>query len=92
MKSLTNNMVQMSYIKDLVFENLSLKIASLFFAGILWFYITPISIRDSVEVNYVLPLELKNIPENIMVVGKFDDRINVRLKGRQNILRDIAPG
>ena len=85
-------MVQMSYIKDLVFENLSLKIASLFFAGILWFYITPISIRDSVEVNYVLPLELKNIPENIMVVGKFDDRINVRLKGRQNILRDIAPG
>lgn len=92
MKSLTNNMVQMSYIKDLVFENLSLKIASLFFAVILWFYITPISIRDSVEVNYVLPLELKNIPENIMVAGKFEDRINVRLKGRQNILRDIAPG
>ena len=85
-------MVQMSYIKDLVFENLSLKIASLFFAVILWFYITPISIRDSVEVNYVLPLELKNIPENIMVAGKFEDRINVRLKGRQNILRDIAPG
>jgi len=85
-------MVQMSYIKDLVFENLSLKIASLFFAVILRFYITPTSIRDSVKVNYVLPLELKNIPENIMVAGKFEDRINVRLKGRQNILRDIAPG
>ncbi len=84
-------MVQSGYIKNLIFENLFLKIASLFFAIILWFYITPISTRDTLEVNYVLPLELKNIPVNMMVIGKFEDRINVRLKGRQNILRDIDP-
>lgn len=82
---------KMSYIRNLILENAFLKIASLFFAIVLWFYITPISMRDTIEVNYVLPLELKNIPEDMMVIGKFEDRINVRLRGRQNMLRDIDP-
>ncbi len=89
--SYASNAGQMSYIKNLILENTSLKFASLFFAIILWFYITPISMRDTLEVNYVLPLELKNIPEEIMVIGKFEDRINVRIRGRQNVLRDIDP-
>lgn len=81
----------MSYIKNLILENTFLKFASLFFAILLWFNITPISMRDTLEVNYVLPLELKNIPEEMMVIGNFEDRINVRLRGRQNVLRDIDP-
>ncbi len=81
----------MVYIKNLILENAALKIASLFFAIILWFYITPISMRDTLEVSYVLPLELRNIPEQMMVIGKFEDRINVRLRGRQNVLRVIDP-
>lgn len=81
----------MAHIRTLIFENAFLKIASLFFAIILWFYITPISMRDTLEVSYVLPLELKNIPENMMVLGKFQDRINVRLRGRQSVLRVTDP-
>lgn len=81
----------MSYIRNLILENAFLKFASLFFAIILWFYITPISMRDTLEVNYVLPLELKNIPEDMMVIGKFEDRINVRLRGKQTVLRDVDP-
>ncbi len=80
-----------AYIRNLILENAVLKIASLFFAIILWSYITPISMRDTLEVSYVLPLELKNIPENMMVIGKFEDRINVRLRGRQNVLRVTDP-
>lgn len=82
----------MDNIKEIVFNNFLIKIASLFFAVVLWFYVTPIAIRDTIEVNYILPLELRNIPENMMVIGKFEDRINVRLKGRQNIVRYIDPG
>ena len=82
----------MDNIKEIVFNNFLIKIASLFFAVVLWFYVTPIAIRDTIEVNYILPIELRNIPENMMVIGKFEDRINVRLKGRQNIVRDIDPG
>jgi len=80
------------YIRDLFLNNLLLKLISLFFAVTVWFYVTPIAPRDTLEVNYVLPLELKNIPENMMTVGKIEDRINVRLKGRQGIIKDIDPG
>ena len=81
----------MDYLKELLFNNLFLKLVSLFFAVTLWLYITPIAPRDTSEVNYILPLELKNIPNNMMTIGKIEDRISVRLKGRQGIIRDIDP-
>ncbi len=81
----------MNYLKDLLFNNLFLKLTSLFFAVTLWFYITPIAPKDTLEVNYVLPLELKNIPSNMMTIGRIEDRISVRLKGRQGVIRDINP-
>ena len=81
----------MAYIKDLFFDNLFLKLISLFFAATLWFYVTPIAPKDTLEVNYVLPLELKNIPPNMMTVGKIEERIGVRLKGGQGVIRDINP-
>src|SRR3989304_1974492 len=81
----------MAYIKDLFLNNLSLKLISLFFAATLWFYVTPIAPKDTLEVNYVLPLELKNIPPNMMTVGKIEERIGVRLKGGQGVIRDINP-
>ncbi|MBI5406568.1 MAG: hypothetical protein HZA18_02600 [Nitrospirae bacterium] len=81
----------MAYIKDLFFNNLFLKLISLFFAATLWFYVTPIAPKDTLEVNYVLPLELKNIPPNMMTVGKIEERIGVRLKGGQGVIRDMVP-
>ena len=81
----------MAYFKDLFLNNLSLKLISLFFAATLWFYVTPIAPKDTLEVNYVLPLELKNIPPNMMTVGKIEERIGVRLKGGQGVIRDINP-
>lgn len=81
----------MAYLKDLFLNNLSLKLISLFFAATLWFYVTPIAPKDTLEVNYVLPLELKNIPPNMMTVGKIEERIGVRLKGGQGVIRDINP-
>lgn len=81
----------MNYIKVFFLNNLFLKLASLLFSILLWFYLTPIAPRDTSEVNYVLPLELKNIPGNMMTIGKIEDRISVRLKGRQAIIRDINP-
>ena len=81
----------MAYFKDLFLNNLSLKLISLFFAATLWFYVTPIAPKDTLEVNYVLPLELKNIPPNMMTIGKIEERIGVRLKGGQGVIRDINP-
>ncbi|OGW13735.1 MAG: hypothetical protein A2035_08990 [Nitrospirae bacterium GWA2_42_11] len=77
--------------RNLLLNNLFLKLISLFFAIILWFYITPVVSRDTLEMNYALPLQLKNIPEDMIVTGKVEDHINVRLKGRQSIIRDLDP-
>jgi YbbR domain-containing protein len=82
----------MSYFRGMLLNNMSLKIISLFFAVILWFYITPIITKDTIEINYALPLQLKNIPEDLMISGKVEDRINVRLKGRQNGIKELDMG
>lgn len=79
----------MSYFRGILTNNLFLKIISLFFAVTLWFYISPIISKDTIEINYALPLQLKNIPENVMVAGKVEDQISVRLKGRQNAVKEL---
>lgn len=82
----------MSYFRGIFLNNIFLKIISLFFAVAIWLYITPIISKDTIEINYSLPLQLRNIPENIMVAGKVDDHINVRLKGRQNAIKELDIG
>lgn len=82
----------MDNLRGLLLNNLFLKLISLIFAFTLWFYIAPIAPRDTLEVNYDLPLVLKNIPANMMTAGKIEDQISVRLKGRQSVIRDIYPG
>lgn len=82
----------MSYFRGILINNLFLKVISLFFAVTLWFYITPIISKDTIEINYATPLQLKNIPENIMISGKVDDHINVRFKGRQNAIKELDMG
>lgn len=84
-------MDKIGYLRELLFNNLFLKLISLFFAVTLWFYVAPNAPLDTLEINYVLPLELKNIPDNMMTTGKIEDRINVRLKGRQSVIREIDP-
>lgn len=79
----------MSYFRGILTNNLFLKIISLFFAVTLWFYISPIISKDTIEINYALPLQLKNIPENVMIAGKVEDQISVRLKGRQNAVKEL---
>lgn len=82
----------MGYIRDLFLRNLLLKLISLFFAIVLWVNLSPVGSRNTLEVNYVLPLELKNIPENMMTMGKIENHISVRVKGSQAVIKEIPPG
>jgi len=81
----------MGYIRDLFFKNLLLKLIALFFAIVLWINLSPFRSRNTLEVNYVLPLQLKNIPEDMVTVGKIENHIGVRLKGTQGLINDIDP-
>ena len=75
--------------RELILNNFLIKILSLFFAIVLWFFVTS---KGKLEVNFNIPLELRKIPSSMVVVGDVTDYIDVRLKGRQSAIEGISSG
>jgi YbbR domain-containing protein len=74
-------------LKALLLDNVLIKIVSLVFAVILWFYVNS---KGVVEMDIAVPLELRNLPSNLTITGDVMDEVNVRVKSRERILRDMA--
>ncbi len=70
-------------------ENWPIKLASLVLALTLWFYVTS---KGKTELALTVPLQLRNIPQDMVVVGDVPGRIEVRLQGQERVLRDITSG
>ncbi|MFA5074339.1 MAG: CdaR family protein [Nitrospirota bacterium] len=75
--------------RAILFENWGVKLASLLFAVTLWFYVTS---KGKTEMTFTVPLELRNIPRSLAIVGSVPGFINVRLQGQERLLRDITIG
>jgi YbbR domain-containing protein len=73
-------------LKALLLDNYLIKIVSLVFAVILWFYVNS---RGGAEIEIAVPLELRNVPARLVVVGDMIDDVTVRVKGRERILQEI---
>ncbi len=73
--------------RKIFFENWGIKLISLGLALILWFNITS---KGKLELALTVPLELKNIPAGMAVVGDVPGYLEVRLQGQERLLRDIA--
>lgn len=71
------------WIRENILNNLILKILSLLFAILLWYYVGS---KGVIETNMIVPLELKNLPDSYFISGDVIDYIDVRLKGKENIL------
>jgi YbbR domain-containing protein len=76
----------MDYRKILI-ENWGIKLISLGLALSLWFNITS---KGKMEIALTVPLELKNIPAGMAVVGDVPGYIEVRVQGQERVLRDIS--
>jgi YbbR domain-containing protein len=74
-------------LKAWLLDNYLIKIVSLVFAVILWFYVNS---RGGAEMDIAAALELKNVPPRLVVVGDMMDEVTVRVKGRDRILQEIA--
>lgn len=70
-------------------ENLFLKLLSLAFALILWFFVMG---EQKQEVAYNVPLILKNIPEGLMVANEVPSQVDVRISGPRSLLMNLQPG
>jgi YbbR domain-containing protein len=76
-------------LRRLLMDNWGIKLLSLGLALALWFYVTS---KGKTEMTLTVPLELRNIPQNMAVVGDVAGSLEVRVQGQERVLRDITTG
>jgi YbbR domain-containing protein len=76
-------------VRKLLLENWGIKLLSLILSVSLWFYVTS---KGKTEMTLTVPLELRNIPQNMAVVGNVTGSLDVRVQGQERVLRDITVG
>lgn len=69
-------------------ENWTLKLISLVFALLLWMFIMG---ERRLEVGYLVPLELQNIPDDLMVANEVPSLVDVRVSGPRTLLMKVSP-
>jgi YbbR domain-containing protein len=75
--------------RKLLFDNWGIKLVSLGLSLTLWFYVTS---KGKTEMTLTVPLELRNIPQGMTVVGDVAGSLEVRVQGQERVLRDISIG
>ncbi len=69
-------------------ENWILKLISLTFAVILWFFVMG---ERKLEIGFQVPLELENVPPGLMVANEVPSTIDVRISGPRTLLMNLQP-
>jgi YbbR domain-containing protein len=75
--------------RKLLLDNWGIKLVSLGLSLTLWFYVTS---KGKTELTLTVPLELRNIPQSMTVVGDVTGSLEVRVQGQERALRDITIG
>jgi YbbR domain-containing protein len=75
--------------RKLLFDNWGIKLVSLGLSLTLWFYVTS---KGKTEMTLTVPLELRNIPQGMTVVGDVPGSLEMRVQGQERVLRDISIG
>src|SRR5574342_1053408 len=75
--------------RKLLLDNWGIKLVSLGLSLSLWFYVTS---KGKTEMTLSVPLELRNIPQQLAIVGNVTGSLEVRVQGQERVLRDITIG
>lgn len=70
----------------LLTENWALKLLSLAFALILWFFVMG---ERKLERSYAVPLEMKNVPKAMIVANDVPSEVAVRISGPRTLLMNL---
>lgn len=76
----------MKLLRQLFTQNIGLKIISLFLAFAFWRMITSENIS---EIGYLVPLELRNIPEGVEIVGDVVNSVNLRIRATSRLIKGL---
>jgi YbbR domain-containing protein len=69
-------------------DNWILKLISLTFALILWFFVMG---ERRLEIGYAVPLETENVPAGMMIANDLPSTIDVRISGPRTLLMNLQP-
>jgi YbbR domain-containing protein len=71
------------------FRNLGLKVLAIALASLLWLTVAG---QHIVERSLRVPLEFRNIPKSLEIVGNTPDTIDLRVRGSSAVLTRLQPG
>lgn len=77
----------MKFIRQLFTKNIGLKLISLILAFAVW---RMIASEDIAEVGFRIPLELRNIPDGMEVVGDVVNAVNVRVRSSSRVIKQLS--
>jgi len=67
-------------------ENWMMKLLSLIFALVLWFFVMG---EQDLEKGFAVPVELSNLPEGLIVSGDVPSLLDVRISGPRTVLMNL---
>ncbi|MBW2452838.1 MAG: YbbR-like domain-containing protein [Deltaproteobacteria bacterium] len=73
---------------DKLLENWFLKLVSLAFAIVLWFFVMG---ERRLEVAHIIPLEYKNLPQDLILANEVPNSVAVRISGPRALLMNLSP-
>ena len=71
------------------FRNPGLKLMALLLAGALWFTVAG---QQNVERSITVPLDFRNPPADLEIIGEKRDTVEVRVVGSSTVLSRLDPG
>lgn len=73
---------------DNIFENWLLKLISLAFAIVLWFFVMG---ESRMEVNHIIPMEYENLPKGLMIANEVPTSVALRISGPRALQANLDP-
>ncbi|MFC1523157.1 YbbR-like domain-containing protein [Thermodesulfobacteriota bacterium] len=67
--------------------NWFLQIISLFFALFLWYFVAG---EDKVDMNVVIPVEIVNLPRELVISNQFKKQLDVTVSGPRGLIRGLS--
>ena len=68
-------------------KNWVLKLISFFFALFLWYFVAG---EDKVDMNVSVPIEIVNLPHDLVVSNQFKKQIEVTVSGQRSLIRGLS--
>jgi YbbR domain-containing protein len=69
-------------------KNLGLKAVAVVLAILLWWFVAG---ESKVQVGFVVPLEIRNVPQGLTITNKVERQVEVRLAGPPSLLGTLQP-